>query len=119
MRVTSRHVHNYVAAKRLTSRKEGRRTVVREADVYALAEELGVSRKNAASPPVEMLPDTGPLIDYIRELNGQAVMMSRRIGELESQLQQRLLPEDVAELRQKLARVEAERDLLLQMLKEK
>ncbi len=71
-------------------------------DVERLAEENGADLRKPPQPTVEMLPDTGPLIDYLREKDNQIMLLSRRIGELENQLGQRLLPEDAEELRQQL-----------------
>ena len=86
--------------------------MISEADVLALAEELGSANREPPPPKVEMLPDSGPLIDYIRDLNNQAMFLSRRIGELEAQLQQRLLPEDAAEIREQLTREQIRAQLI-------
>jgi hypothetical protein len=111
LRVSVRQVHNHIASGRIHSYKEGKRRMLLEADVIALSEELGSANRDAV-PKVEMLPDTGPLIDYIRELNSQALVMSRRIGELEAQLQQRLLPEDAAQIHEELTREQIRAQLI-------
>ncbi len=111
LRVSVRQVHNYISSGRIRSHKEGKRRMIAEADVIALAGELGSAHREPP-PKVELLPDSGPLIDYIRDLNNQALVMSRRIGELEAQLQQRLLPEDAQQIREELAREQMRSDLI-------
>jgi hypothetical protein len=64
-------------------------------DVYRLTDELGAgANREPSSPPIEMLPDQGPLIDYIRELTGQVAFLSRRIGEMEAQVKMLPSPEE-------------------------
>ena len=112
LRVSARQVQYHAANGKLTSRKVGRRLEVLEEDVKRLAEELGSDRKAPPQPSVEMLPDTGPLIDYIRDLTAQLNAASRAIGQLEGQLQSRLLPEDAEGIRQQLAEAEARAKVL-------
>ncbi len=112
LRVSVRQVHNHIASGRIRSQKEGKRRMLVEDDVIALAAELGSANREPPQSKVEMLPDTGPLIDYIRDLNNQALIMSRRIGELEAQLQQRLLPEDAQEIREQLTREQIRAQLI-------
>ena len=107
LRVSARQVQYHSANGKIQSVKQGRRLMLLESDVHALAEELGSSDKRPPQLPVEVMPDTGPLIDYIKELNSQLMVASRRIGELEAQIQQRLLPDDEYTLRQQLADAEA------------
>ena len=112
LRVSARQVQYHAANGKLTSRKVGRRLEILEVDVFRLAEELGSDKKPPPQPAVEMLPDTGPLIDYIRDLTAQLNSASRAIGQLEGQLQSRLLPEDAEGIRQQLAEAETRAKLL-------
>src|SRR5919202_411007 len=112
LRVSARQVQYHAANGRIRSQKQGRRLLIHESDVQRLAEELGSDQKKDPQPTVEMLPDTGPLIDYMREKDQQLLLLSRRIGELEGQLSQRLLPEDAESLRQRLAEAETRAQVL-------
>ena len=112
LHVSARQVQYHAANERIRSKKQGRRLLVHEGDVLQLAEELGSDLKKDPQPSVEMVHDQGPLIDYMREKDQQLLLMSRRIGELESLLQQRLLPEDEQGLRERLMEAEMRARLL-------
>ncbi len=103
LRHSQRQVQYYVSGGKIRSRKAGRRLMLLQEDVQRMADENGAHLKEPPKPTVEMLPDTGPLIDYLREKDSQIVHMARRIGELEAQLEQRLIPEDASVLREELA----------------
>jgi len=109
LRVSTRQVQYHAANGKLTSRKVGRRLEVLEEDVHHLAEELGAGKKPPPQPSVEMLPDTGPLIDYIRDLTAQLNSASRRIGHLEGQLEaQTLRLEDEQHIKSELEKAKTE-----------
>ncbi len=107
LRVTPRQVQRHAANGRVRSRHEGRRLLLHRGDVDALARELGAEHRPDPPQEGEIVAEVGPVMDYVRELTGQLLMMSRRVGELEGQLQNRLLPADEANLRQELAAYEA------------
>ncbi len=117
LHVSARQVQYHAANERIRSKKQGRRLLVHEGDVLQLAEELGSDLKKDPQPSVEMVHDQGPLIDYMREKDQQLLLMSRRIGELEGLLQQRLLPEDEQGLRERLMEAEMRARLLEEELK--
>ena len=109
LRISARQVQRHAANGRVRSRRaaDGRRLQLHRSDVEALAEELGADHRTDPAAEGELLAEAGPLLDYVRELNGQLMVMSRRVGELEGQLQNRLLPTDEAMLRQQLVEAEA------------
>lgn len=112
LNLSLRQVHNYISAEKFRTRKEGRRRMLYAEDVYRLADELGAGSSREPPPPVEMLPDQGPLIDYIRELTGQVAFLSRRIGEMEGQLKMLPSSEEKEQLQEELAVANAQRDVL-------
>lgn len=107
LRVSARQVQRHAASGRVRSRREGRRLLVHRDDVARLAQELGAVNRPAPAQEGEIVTEVGPLMDYVRELNAQLLVMTRRVGELEGQLQHRLLPTDEARLRQELADAQA------------
>ena len=106
LRVTARQVQRHAASGRVRSRREGRRLFVHRDDVETLAQELGADNRPAPAHEGEIVAEVGPLMDYVRELNAQLLMMTRRVGELEGLLQHRLLPADEALLREDLTRAQ-------------
>ncbi len=107
LRVSPRQVQRHAANGRVESRHEGRRLLLLRADVERLAQELGADSRPEAPHEGEIVAETSPLLDYMRELNGQLLVMTRRVGELEGMLQHRLLPADEALLRQELTEAQA------------
>lgn len=107
LRVSARQVQRHAAAGRVRSRQEGRRLLVHAGDVKRLAQELGAESRPTPAHEGELVPDSGEFMAYVRDLQSQLLVMTRRVGELEGQLGSRLLPVDEAMLRQEL--VEAQR----------
>jgi small-conductance mechanosensitive channel len=118
--VTIRQASRY--ADRVRTRKAGKRVLFHKGDIDAVAEEKriedaarGEARKYEPPKSKTELVPVGEMLDYLRERDAkidqqqqQLIAAARRIGELEVQLQQRLLPEDAQHLRQRLAEVEAQ-----------
>jgi len=107
LRVTARQVQRHAAKGRVRSRRVGRRLELHRADVEALAEELGAEDRPAPIHEGELLADAGAMLDYLREKDQQILFLSRRVGELEGQSHNQLLPADEALLRQELAEAQA------------
>ncbi len=107
LRVTARQVQRHAAKGRVRSRRVGRRLEVHRADVEALAAQLGADDRPEPAQDGELLADAGAMLDYLREKDQQIMVLSRRVGELEGQAQNRLLPADEALLRQELAAAQA------------
>ena len=107
LRVTARQVQRHAANGRVRSRHAGRKLLVHREDVEVLAQELGADTRPDPPQEGELVAEVGPVMDYVRELTGQLLVMTRRVGELEGQLQHRLLPADEAMLRQELTEAQA------------
>jgi hypothetical protein len=128
LKVTIRQANRYGegANPRVRTRKAGNRKLYHRGDVELLADELGVAFKTRPQQTQAELIPPGEMLDLVRNLQDRLagsqerlIVASHRIGELEGQLQQRLLPEEAATLRQQLADVEAERDKLKEELERK
>ncbi len=111
LNVTPRHMHRYGQgdAPKVRTQAAGRRTLFWREDVEALAEEQNADLKPRGN--VDVLP-AGELFDLVRQQQDQLMLLSRRIGELEGQLQLRLLPDDERSLRDELAILRAENEQL-------
>jgi hypothetical protein len=107
LRVTARQVQRHAAKGRVRSRRVGRRLELHRADIEALAEELGAEDRPALVHEGELLADSGAMLDYLREKDQQILFLSRRVGELEGQAHNQLLPAGEALLRQELAEAQA------------
>ena len=101
--VSERSVYRYAETGQIRTRKSGRRTMYHGGDVVRIAEDLQEQSK---------APDP----DVVQQLRNELQQATYRIGYLEAQLQQRLLPDHEMQLRDDLARAKAERDLLQQTL---
>ncbi len=109
----------------LRTQKAGKRTLYLREDVEALADKLGVAYKPRPPHESTALVQPSELLDYVRErdqrveqMTQQLMAASHRIGELETLLQQRLLPEDAEELRKHVVALEVERDFLRAQIKQ-
>lgn len=100
-----RTVHRYAEAGRIRSRKSSRRVMFNETDVQRIAEDLKAQR-------------TTPDPDELRQLQEQLKGANYRIGYLEAQLAQRLLPDAQRQMEAELTKVWAERDVLEKQLKQ-
>ncbi len=126
LRVSERQVQKHAASGRVQSRTEGRRLLLLREDVEKLAEELGSDHKKEPVMSAELVPDTGEFMDFVRDLQHQLLVTTRRVGVLEGQLELRALPEDLESLREQVAElrvttriVEEERDRLREELEQK
>lgn len=107
LRVSARQVQRHAATGRVRSRREGRRLLLHAADVATLAQELGATARPGIPQDGEIVTEIGPVMELVRDLTGQLMVATRRVGELEGQLQHRLLPNDEANLRQQVTEYEA------------
>jgi len=107
LRVTARQVQRHAASGRVRSRRVGRRLEVHRADVERLAVVLGAEDRPMPVHEGELLADSGAMLDYLREKDQTIMVLSRRVGELEGQAHNQLLPADEAILRQELAEAQA------------
>lgn len=101
--VSERTVYRYAETEQIRTRKSGRRTMFHAGDVARLSDDLQSQRQ-------------GPDPDVVQQLRTELQQATYRIGYLESQLQQRLLPDHEIQLRDELAQAKAERDMLRQNL---
>ncbi|PLS77451.1 MAG: hypothetical protein CYG59_23735 [Chloroflexi bacterium] len=116
--ITTRQAHRI--GQQARTRQAGKRTLFHRADIEAIAERRGVDREAVEharqyqpQPKTDLVP-AGEMLDYIRdrdrrleELQMQMNAVARENGYLRGQLEQRLLPEDAAALRQRVAELEA------------
>ncbi|MDP9310853.1 MAG: hypothetical protein M3R24_08160 [Chloroflexota bacterium] len=111
LNVTTRHMHRYGQGDppKIRTQTAGRRTLFWRADVEQLAEEQHADLKPRGQ--MDVLP-AGELFDLVRQQQDQLMLLSRRIGELEGQLAQRLLPDDERHIRDQLAMLRAENEQL-------
>lgn len=122
----TRQVHRYGQQGQLRSLQVGRRVLYHRGDVEALADKLGRTREarpqRPREPKQELVP-AGQMLDYLRQRDQELAEAQRRletalleVGRLRGEVERRLLPEDADGLRQELANVKAERDVLRQQL---
>ncbi len=111
LNVTPRHMHRYGQGNppKVRTQVAGRRTLFSRDDVERLADEQNADLKPRGH--VDVLP-AGELFDLVRQQQDQLMLLSRRIGELEGQLSQRLLPDDERGLRAEIVRLRAENERL-------
>ncbi len=115
LRVSSRMVYRYGEEGKLRTIRPGRRILFHIADVHGLAEAQDAEHRPA--PRTEII--TGDeAIGLIREQQNQLMLLSRRIGELEGMLSQRLLPVDEQALRSRVNDLESEVTRLQQALEQ-
>ncbi len=115
LRVSSRMVYRYGEEGKLRTIRPGRRILFHIADVHGLAEVQDAEHRPA--PRTEII--TGDeAIGLIREQQNQLMLLSRRIGELEGMLSQRLLPADEHALRSQVNELESEVTRLQQALEQ-
>ena len=112
LRVSARQVQRHAASGKIRSKTEGRRLMLLEEDVERLAEELGSEHRKEPAVAAELVPDSGDFMEYVRDLQAQLLVATRRVGELEGQLSMRLLPADEAVMREALAEERARAKLL-------
>jgi hypothetical protein len=103
-------------ADRVQTRKAGKRTMFRASDVEALAQQLNVEYRPPPMPRAELVP-IGATLEHIRQQEQQLIVFAREVGRLEGIISerehnQRVLTQDVDDLKARLAAVEAERDRL-------
>ncbi|MDQ5854114.1 MAG: hypothetical protein M3380_18995 [Chloroflexota bacterium] len=85
-------------------------------DVAILAEELGSEHRKPPVTEAELVADNGELFAYIRDMQNQLMLMSRRIGELEAE--NRMLPGDVDDLQEQLVKATARAELYEKLYEE-
>ena len=106
---TERQVYRYGKEGRVTTRRHGRRTQFLAADVEKLAAELGAADEpRSPKPPRLELMEPGAVLDSfnrylesLEEKNRQIQELMYRLGQQDTELQRRLLPEDAESLRQR------------------
>lgn len=99
--VSERTIYRYAETGQIRTRKSGRRTMFHGGDVDQLASDMQEQRR-------------GPDPDAVQRLQSELQQATYRIGYLEAQLQQRLLPDHARQIQDELASAKAERDLLRQ-----
>ncbi len=117
--VSTRQTYRYAKGNpaKVRSMESGHRLLFNRMDVQALAEELNSAYRPRQSKEVV---DAGQMLDLVRSLQTDVAAAYRKIGELEGQLSQRLLPDDERNLRDELAIMRAhlqERDRQIEELK--
>jgi hypothetical protein len=95
---------------------DGRRMMLHPGDVANLAEELGSEHRKPPVTEAELVADNGELFAYIRDMQNQLMLMSRRIGELEAE--NRMLPGDVDDLQEQLVKATARAELYEKLYEE-
>ena len=101
--VSERTIYRYAETGQIRTRKSGRRTMFHAGDVEQLASDMQEQRR-------------GPDPDAVQRLQAELQQATYRIGYLQSQLDQRLLPDHARQIQEELAAAKAERDLLRQQL---
>jgi excisionase family DNA binding protein len=101
--VSERTIYRYAETGQLRTRKSGRRTMFHAGDVDSLASDMQAQRQ-------------GPDPDEVARLRQDIEAANYRIGYLQSQLDQRLLPDHARQMQEELAAAKAERDMLRQQL---
>ncbi len=117
--ISTRQAYRYAKGNppKVRTMEAGRRLLFNRMDVQALAEELNSAYRPRQSKEVV---DAGQMLDLVRSLQTDVAAAYRKIGELEGQLSQRLLPDDERNLRDDLATMRAqlqERDRQIEELK--
>lgn len=112
LRVSYRHATRF--ANRVRSKRVGQRILFHKGDVEALSVELGTQYRPEIPKPAELVP-LGVMMETFNQQQQQIAMLSREVGRLEGLLENhRAMLANAQELRQKLAAIEEERDLLRQ-----
>ena len=101
--VSRRTVHRYGENGTIQTRKTGRRTMFLASDVDDLAEDLRTQRRS---------PDP----DEVERLRNQLQQATYRIGYLEAQMEQRLLPDKARQIQDELVGAQAREEELRQRL---
>jgi hypothetical protein len=130
--ITTRQAHR--VGQQARTRTAGKRTLFHRGDIEHLAEQRGVDREAVeqarqyqpqSQPKTDLVP-AGEMLDYIRERDRKLEEMQQQlyaaaleIGTLRAQIEQRLLPEDVAALRQRVAELEATEQALRAQIEER
>ncbi len=89
--VSIRSTQRYAQQDRVRSRRVGNRLQVNQADVLALADEIGSINKRPA-PPQSVPADV--LLGYVEKLRVETNTLNSQIGQLQEQLKSRPLLED-------------------------
>jgi hypothetical protein len=101
--VSERTIYRYGETGQIRTRKSGRRTMFNAGDVAQIAEDMEQQRR-------------GPDPDEVQKLQGELQQANYRIGYLQAQLEQRLLPDHARQIQDELATAKAERDQLAQQI---
>ena len=101
--VSERTVYRYGDHGQIRTRKSGRRTMFHAGDVTQISEDIQSQRQ-------------GPDPDEVQRLQTELQQANYRIGYLQAQLEQRLLPDHARQLQDELATAKAERDQAAQQL---
>lgn len=105
--ISTRQAYRYAKGDppKVRTMEAGRRLLFSRVDVQALADELNSAYR--PRPPQREV-DAGELVALIRELQVQLMAAHQKIGELQGQISQRLLPDDERALRHQLEEAQAE-----------
>jgi excisionase family DNA binding protein len=101
--VSERTIYRYGETGQIRTRKSGRRTMFHAGDVAQIAEDMQQQRR-------------GPDPDEVQKLQSELQQANYRIGYLQAQLEQRLLPDHARQIQDELATAKAERDQLAQQI---
>lgn len=112
LRVSLRHAYRYGEDGKIVTRKAGRRIQFSRASVEELAAELNVEIKPPARPQKTDLLPASELLEYLKQVQDQLNTALLSIGRLQGQLDQRLLPEDEQNLKQRITELEQEREAI-------
>ncbi len=116
LRVSIRHAYRYGEDGDIVIRRIGRRIEFSRASAEELAAKLNVDIKPITKPPKTDLLPASELLDYLKEVQNRLDNALLTIGRLQGQLDQRLLPDDEHQLKQRLAETETARTILQQQL---
>lgn len=129
--ITTRQAHRI--GQQARTRTAGKRTLFHRSDIERLAEQRGVDREAVeharqyqpqAQAKTDLVP-AGEMLNYIRErdrrldeMQQQLYAAALEIGTLRAQVEQRVLPEAAAALRQRIAELEASEQALRAQLEQ-
>jgi hypothetical protein len=109
LRLSTRSTQRYAQTKRIRSRRVGTRLQLHQADVLALADELGSVNRRPA--PAQSVP-ADVLLGYVEKLRVETNTLNTQIGMLQEQLNHRPQLQDMTNLQAERDAATAQRDEL-------